>query len=233
MPDGDKAPVPTVTALAESLITLGSEMRQVRKARGMTLRDLSAETGISVSHLSAVERGATNPSVESVQRVAKALGISSDWFFARRSGHGPMERAYVVRRQNRRNLNTLYGEGIKTLGLTDQLLSSSIGGSFFMGLATYEPRSSRPGHPMYQHEGEQHGFILNGELELQIADETITLREGDSYSFPTDIIHNARNVTDAPCQLIWSISPVTIPKDVVVGHWAASAAPEKAKTTSA
>ncbi|MDJ0631270.1 MAG: XRE family transcriptional regulator [Rhodobacter sp.] len=227
MPKGEKSPVQNVTALAETLTSLGSEVRQVRKARQMTLRDLSAETGISVSHLSAIERGAVNPSVEFVHRIAEALNISSDWFFARRAGSGPMERAYVVRRQNRRDLNKLYGEGIKTLGLTDELLSSSIGGSFFMGIATYEPNSSRPGHPMYQHDGEQHGFILKGELELQIADEKITLREGDSYSFPTDIIHNARNVMDEPCQLVWSISPITIPKDVVVDFWAA---PSSAKS---
>ena len=127
-----------------------------------------------------------------------------------------MERAYVVRSRNRRNLNTLYGEVSDTLGLSDELLSSSIGGDFFLGVATYEPHSSRPGHPMYQHEGEQHGYVLKGELELQIGEEKVTLHEGDSYSFPTDIIHNARNTTDRPCQLIWAISPIVIPRDVVV-----------------
>ncbi|MEM7320786.1 MAG: cupin domain-containing protein [Pseudomonadota bacterium] len=220
MPKAKETDRSNVSAIAESLIGLGSEVRQVRKARGMTLKGLSKTTGISVSHLSAVERGTTNPSLDIVHRIAAALGIASDWFFARRSGDGPMERAYVVRKQNRRDLNRLYGEGIEALGLTDQLLSSSIGGDFFMGVATYQPHSSRPGHPMYQHAGEQHGFILSGELELQIADEKITLREGDSYSFPTDIMHNATNVTDQPCQLVWAISPVTIPKDVVVSHWA-------------
>ncbi|MGC6519385.1 MAG: cupin domain-containing protein, partial [Candidatus Puniceispirillaceae bacterium] len=44
------------------------------------------------------------------------------------------------------------------------------------------------------------------------------LEEGDSFSFPTTITHNARNVTDEPCQLIWSISPVTIPRDVVISE---------------
>ena len=47
-----------------------------------------------------------------------------------------------------------------------------------------------------------------------------------SYSFPTDIIHNARNVTERPCQLVWAISPVTIPKDVVVSHWATNTTPQ-------
>ena len=205
-----------VVALAESLILLGSEIHQVRKARQLTLKNLSAATDVSVSHLSAIERGAANPSLVTVRRIADALGISADWFFARRPGEGPMERAYVVRRQNRRELNALYGEVSETLGLTDELLSSSISGNFLMGVATYEPHSTRPGHPMYQHEGEQHGYILKGELELQIADEKISLYEGDSYSFPTEIIHNARNNTDRPCQLIWAISPIVIPRDVVV-----------------
>ena len=205
-----------VIALAESLIQIGSEIHQVHKARQMTLKDLSAETDISVSHLSAIERGTANPSLSTVRRIADALGISADWFFARRPGTGPMERAYVVRRRNRRNLNTLYGEVSETLGLSDELLSSSIGGNFLLGVATYEPHSSRPDHPMYKHEGEQHGFILKGQLELQIGEEKICLHEGDSYSFPTDIIHNARNTTDQPCQLVWAISPIVIPRDVVV-----------------
>ena len=224
MPESGKPEGSNVSALAESLVSLGSEVRQVRKARGLTLKDLSGSAGISVSHLSAIERGTTNPSFEIVHKLATALGISADWFFARRSGDGPLERAYVVRHQNRRNLNTLYGEGIASLGLSDELLSSSIGGSFFMGIAVYEPRSSRPGHPMYQHVGEQHGYILKGQLQLQIGDERIELNEGDSYSFPTSILHNARNVTDQPCKLIWSISPVTIPKDVVVSGAQAPAA---------
>ena len=71
---------------------------------------------------------------------------------------------------------------------------------------------------MYQHEGEQHGVVLKGRLQLQIGEEMIDLEEGDSFSFPTTITHNARNVTDQPCQLIWSISPVTIPRDVVISE---------------
>ena len=100
----------TAQALAEDVVSLGSEMRQVRKARQLTLKSVSSETGISVSHLSAIERGATNPSLDVVYIVAKALDIEAEWFFARRPGAGPMERAYVVRKPNRRNLNTLYRE---------------------------------------------------------------------------------------------------------------------------
>lgn len=202
---------------AESLISLGSEMRQVRKARLLTLKQVAEVTGISVSHLSAIERSATSPSLDVVHKIAAALDIDPDWFFARRPGSGPMERAYVVRKRNRRDLNRLYREDKDQIGLSDELLSSSIAGQILMGVAEYEPHSERPGHTIYQHVGEQHGFILEGQLELQLENEFITLQEGDSFSFPTEIIHNARNRTDKPVKLVWAIAPIVIPKDVVVG----------------
>ena len=197
----------------------------------MTLRNLAEASGISVSHLSAIERGAVNASLNKVAQIAEALGVSADWFFAKRAGAGPMERAYVVRARNRRNLNQLYGEDVDELGLSDKLLSSSIGGAFFMGVAEYAPHSARPNHPMYQHGGEQHGFVLEGELELVIGGEEIRLQAGDSYSFPTEIIHNARNRTDKPCRLVWAISPVVIPRDVVIEAHSAGEAQERRPAT--
>ena len=227
--DGASAAQSDFSGDAETLISLGSEMRQVRKARQLTLKQVAQETNISVSHLSAIERGSTNPSIEVMQRIARTLDIDADWFFPRRPGDGPMERAFVVRRQNRRDLNTLYREDTEQIGLTDALLSSSIAGDLLLGVAEYEPFSERPGHTIYQHDGEQHGFILQGELELQLEDELITLHEGDSFSFPTEILHNARNRTDRPAKLIWAISPIIIPKDVVVQDAAPQDRAERAR----
>ncbi len=212
-----------VVALAKSLISLGSEVRQLRHARKMSLKDLAAESGISVSHLSAIERNASNPSVDVVHAVAAALGVSADWFFAKRPGAGPMERAHVVRAQNRRDLNTLYQQTSGELGYEDRLLSSSIGGQFYMGIATYLPGAERPEEPLQQHVGEEHGVVVEGELEMQIGDELITLRAGDSYSFSASIPHHGRNLSNEVCKLVWAVSPVVIPKDVVVKERPASA----------
>lgn len=203
-----------VVAMADSLQSLGGEVRQLRKARGLTLKALSRQAGISLSHLSAIERGASKPSVDVLGCIAGGLDVTPDWFFARRPGAGPMERAHVVRSQNRRNLNTLYGQGLAELGYDDSLLSSSIGGQFYMGLAVYAPYAERPAAALHEHEGEEHGIVLEGELEMRIGDETVTLRAGDSYSFDARISHHARNRTDQVCRLVWAVSPVVIPKSV-------------------
>lgn len=196
----------------EALAAFGAEVRQLRKAREMTLAELASASGISVSHLSAIERGTVNASLRKITKIADALAVPEDWFFNRRTGSGPMERAYVVRKQNRRNLSMLYQEPAEQSGYIDQLLSSSIGGGFYMGVSDYSPHSDDIITPLFTRDGEMHGLVLDGAFELTLGDEVITVQEGDSFSFPGHIVHNARNTSDRPARLLWVNSPVIIPK---------------------
>ncbi len=52
---------------------LGRQIRVARTERGWTLKDLSEASGVSVSQLSSIERGAHLPSLESMLAVARAL----------------------------------------------------------------------------------------------------------------------------------------------------------------
>ncbi|MEM7754676.1 MAG: response regulator [Planctomycetota bacterium] len=52
---------------------LGRRIRMARTARGWTLKELSEASGVSVSQLSSIERGAHLPSLESLVLVAEAL----------------------------------------------------------------------------------------------------------------------------------------------------------------
>jgi YesN/AraC family two-component response regulator len=52
---------------------LGRQIRLARTERGWTLRDLSESSGVSVSQLSSIERGAHLPSIESLLAIAVAL----------------------------------------------------------------------------------------------------------------------------------------------------------------
>lgn len=59
---------------------LGRRIRLARTARGWTLKELSESSGVSVSQLSSIERGAHLPSVESLLSVAQALECrASEW----------------------------------------------------------------------------------------------------------------------------------------------------------
>jgi len=201
---------------AESPVSFGSELRQLRKARRMTLKDLAAASGVSVSHLSAIERDAVSPSLNKVHQIAATLDVPVEWFFAKRPGAGPLERAYVVRAENRRELNVLYEAAFEDHSGVDTLLSSSLGGEFYMGITEYAPKVQRDAETPFQHEGEQHGLVLEGELHLRLENETILLRAGDSYSFPGAKVHLVTNESDAPAKLIWATSPVIISSHIRV-----------------
>lgn len=59
---------------------LGRHLRLARTERGWTLRDLSEASGVSVSQLSSIERGAHLPSLESLLSIASALDATpSNW----------------------------------------------------------------------------------------------------------------------------------------------------------
>lgn len=217
-------------ATEEGLVAFGAEVRQLRKARQMTLADLATTSGVSISHLSAIERGTVSASLKKITQIADALGVPEEWFFSHRPGSGPMERAYVVRKSNRRNLNLLYGEPIEQSGYSDQLLSSSIGGQFYLGVSEYRPHSEQVLDQVFSRDGEIHGVVLEGQLELTIEAEIITVRAGDSFSFPGHILHLLRNASDQPARMIWVNAPVIIPKFVAVD--AAQTLPESKNNKS-
>lgn len=49
---------------------LGEHLRELRQRRGLTLLQLSQQTALSVSYLSDLERGRTNPSIDTLERIA-------------------------------------------------------------------------------------------------------------------------------------------------------------------
>ncbi len=57
-------------------------------------------------------------------------------------------------------------------------------------------------------EGEKGGFVLSGEVELDVAGRQALLREGDSFQFRSHQPHRLGNPTDSPAQVLWIMSLV-------------------------
>lgn len=191
---------------------LGSEIREVRKARGITLNDLSEQVSCSIAYLSRIELGSANVSDELLQEISSALSVDPEWFFPVQTGDGPLERKHVVRADNRRSLSGMYTRSADELGFEDELLSSSLSGQSYLILSRFRPGAGSTPERLegYTFEGEQHAIVLTGEVELRLGDETIVLREGDSFSYPSMIAHRFRNRTDKEATMVWAMSPVRI-----------------------
>jgi XRE family aerobic/anaerobic benzoate catabolism transcriptional regulator len=55
---------------------LGKAIRQLREERGMTQEALAQEAGVTVGHMSMIERGHSNPTWGTIKGIANALEIS-------------------------------------------------------------------------------------------------------------------------------------------------------------
>ena len=60
----------------------GQYIRRLRERRGYTQEQLAFRAGMHVTYLSGIERGSRNPSLRSIRRLAKALGVRVSKLFA-------------------------------------------------------------------------------------------------------------------------------------------------------
>jgi transcriptional regulator with XRE-family HTH domain len=68
---------------------LGSIVKQQRNRLGLTLADLAAKSGVSVSHLGRIENAQRYPSPNVLRKLAKPLRLSEDELF-NLAGYLPM-----------------------------------------------------------------------------------------------------------------------------------------------
>ena len=60
-------------------IAFGKRLRQVRNDRGLTLKELAAESGHSHTHITAVENGKRKINIETLVNLANVLHVSTDY----------------------------------------------------------------------------------------------------------------------------------------------------------
>ncbi len=56
-------------------VLLGEKIKEIRKSRKLSQDELSEKIGIDPKHLSRIEVGRSFPSLDTLERIAKALGI--------------------------------------------------------------------------------------------------------------------------------------------------------------
>lgn len=59
--------------MRDMLHKLGNAIRVRRKAKGMTLADLSKAAGVTLGYISQIERGESSPSLEVLKKLADAI----------------------------------------------------------------------------------------------------------------------------------------------------------------
>ncbi|MBT6094825.1 MAG: helix-turn-helix transcriptional regulator [Rhodospirillaceae bacterium] len=181
---------------------LGAQIRDLRKAKRITLQSLAETIGRSVGYVSQLERGLSSVDIETLHAISDALGVGINWFFEEGEAAPSDERDIIVRRDKRRRLH------FTGSGLDEELLSPNLSGPFEMIITTYPPGVAS-GVSAYSRPTDQAGLVLAGELILEHEQKSYELKAGDSFQFSGWDAHRSYNPGTIETKVLWVISPPT------------------------
>lgn len=177
--------------------SVGQKLRQLRKARGRSLKQLAEEAGISIGFISQIERGLSSPSVRTLVRLADVLGVSMGELFSGIDHKLDGEARIVARAFEHQTLDMPSTHLVKRwLTPFSKVPRLDI---YAIDLAVH----GTSGDHSYAHEGEEAGVVLEGGLELVVDRQRYVLGAGDSFRFASNRPHRFANAGNRPCKVMW------------------------------
>ena len=197
-----RADVAAVRSLGEEdhvpdAATIGEGIRRERLRRGLTLAQLASQVTLTVSALSQIERGASDPSLNSLRRIAQAFDVPMFQFLV-----GTTQREIVVRSDRRIRLTFPNRE------LEYELVSADTSGEFEVLALSLRPQGTTGATPN-THTSEECAIVLSGHVLAEVAGQEYDLWAGDSIKIHRELPHKFTNPTEAEAELLIIISPPT------------------------
>ena len=186
------------TATAHDRRVDGRPLRRLRQRQGLSLREAGERTGLSVSFLSALERGVSGASIATLQRLTAAYGTTMSELF------GPPDRA-------RQRLVRADRRPVLRLGDASVRIEQLARGATQLEPQLFVLAEGATSDGSYTHDGEEFLYLLSGALTVWVGDdETYRLTtEGDALSFPSTMPHRWRNDARGETRLLWINTPPT------------------------
>jgi len=182
---------PIVSEDREERKLLARRLRQLRRDRSLTTRQLAEEAGVSASMISLIETERSGASITTLRKMATALGVPVVEFLVdpeRAPDHGShrWSTTGIVRRQDRRKLRSAHDHSVI------ELLSPDTNRQIELVWFELAPEQEF-NEGMMSHPGEEQALVISGTMHLSIGDETFVLNAGDSIAFDCSIPHRVEN----------------------------------------
>lgn len=183
-----KARKPALSASASASATppdVGTTIHQLRRAQGMSLDQVTAQSGVSKSMLSKIERNRTNPTLGTVWRLAAAFGVGVEEIIGR--GRRDNEIKHVRQFETPTLKSADGGCTVRILGPID--LAGSV--EWYELLAG--PNSALVSEP-HENGAVEHLTVLSGQLLVESGGRKIEAGVGDTVRYSADVRHAIRNL---------------------------------------
>ncbi len=178
---------------------IGKRIRELRKEKKMTLEELSTKSGVALATLSRMENGRMAGTMDSHERICKALNTSLAELYRKVEDESKTVEA-VTRTERIEHFSR--GGAVKYELLVPKasdkklrplIISLSGGGET-------QEEQDRPGKEKFL-------YLLAGALEVSIGKKLFSLKCGDSLYFDASLPHTFKNRTKKAAEALCVISP--------------------------
>lgn len=187
----------------------GSRIREMRKRRGLTLKEVAEATGYTISHISQIERDLKSPSLVALRKIAACLNCSEVWLImddselsAKSSEEGKKSKeSYLMRKENRIPMKIPEIDVSYSIFTPSKLPNAQE--AQMTGLIVRLKPNTWVTEKMISHGNyDESLLLLKGELELRIDNSTYMIYEGDSFYIPKNCLHNYLNTSNEEATII-------------------------------
>lgn len=189
-------------------LAIGAELRRRREAKGISLRELARRVSVSASLVSQVERGLAMPSVSTLYSIACVLDLSLDQLFERAPNSSSEPGALTNTPFNSQLGAVEHNNERPIIRLADGICWERLAGdqdaAVRMIHSFYPPGTeSCPADALIRHNGRETGFVIEGQLTVNIGSKTVVLGPGDTVTFQSTIPHRLANEGAVPVRAVW------------------------------
>lgn len=176
-------------------MVIGDKIKELRLQCDLTQEELAARCELSKGYISQLENDLTSPSIATLIDILSALGTTLKDFFAEE------EERKVVFGEN--DFFEKKEDGI----ITDWLVPNAQKNVMEPMLIELSPNTAT--EEDVPHEGEEFGYVLEGEIRIHLGKKKFVCKKGESFYFVADKAHYIINVTKAASKFLWISSPPT------------------------
>jgi len=176
-------------------IAIGREIKRYRVKAGLTVAGLAGTARLSSGMLSKVENGQISPSLDTLEALAQALNVPLTSLFKRfeesaDAAHVPAGQGLMIERKGTR------------AGHQYQLLGHSVGKPVYMAPYLITIPEETDVFPVFQHDGLEFLYVLEGEMNYRFGSHLYTLKPGDSLHFDSRTPHGPENLLVVPVRFL-------------------------------
>jgi transcriptional regulator with XRE-family HTH domain len=179
---------------------LGRRIRAARIERQMKLSELAELTKLSESFLSRLERGHSSTSIANLIQITEVLGLGLDELFVQQTA--PVRTSVTVHRSSK-EMQDVHATGYRWRHLAGGAHQDRME-VFHLIFPLREKMKTMVSHP-----GQEHCFVLSGEINFYVGDEVHRLKAGDGIFIDSQLPHRAENAARQESHMLMAVSKTT------------------------